>query len=936
MNSDPYLIAVGIIGKRELTDALLNDVISMLPKIIPDIEAEVLDKIRKQLEATIGVSMVTGQGIIDEKQEPWLEDAKSSIQWTYWNAYTNELKSTGFSQNVVRVLDEDTDNILDACGNANTSSAWRMQGLVMGDVQSGKTASYCGLINKAADVGYKFIVLLTGMIEDLRSQSQERMDSGFVGRDSRKILSNDREKKAIGSGRFRTVFPNVLTSVDSDFLTANEKFMRGIPLENINAPVLLVMKKNKSPLENLIGFLESQIKGRGPLNLPLLLIDDEADNASVNSKKDEDPTTINKLIREVLKRFTKSTYVAYTATPFANVFINPDGGDLFPSDFVYSLNTPSNYIGAGSIFSDAGNHQYQKQDILDAVPAFPYAHKKEWQVPALPPSLEEALQTFLISCAIRDLRGEPLRHRSMLINVTRFTDVQDRIAILVKDYIYVLTEEIKQYLAADTAWHKHARLMQLHETWEAQYADCDHSWDEIRKSLYDSVASLKVLTVNQKSEAGDRLNFGAYKNAEKGRRVIAIGGLTLSRGLTLEGLCVSYFYRNSKAYDTLLQMGRWFGYRPGYDDLCRVWMDPNVQDWFGHVADVISELKLDIRRMHANRYKPIDFGIRVRSHPDSLIVTALNKMRNTKNVEVDVSYSTAGAETAFLPGDEQVNRKNLKHAIEFVGGLGHAERIGSRCVWKRKTAAEVANFLNGLNISLMNMPFTTDITGRDRPIISFIRNNQIAALKEWDVCLSQGSGEEIPEFSVVDSDGNHRCVRPRKRQFEKVPVGSDYLKLNKQRVGDITDEMVDLSKPKIEIAKQEWAEEVERDPGKGKTVPGFMYRRYRDRPLLTIHIIEPSDPEEPSEAANAAQVRESDEAVDSGKAADAKKSRAAKKDRVMKSSDIKPRLLVAVGLSFPKYEDRDEASRVPYRLNKVALRNMGLIDAEDGDDDGDD
>lgn len=933
MNSDLFLVAVGIIGQRELTDALLNDVISMLPRIIPDIEADVLDKIRKQLEATIGVSMVTGQGIIDQKQGPWLEDAKSSTQWTYWNAYTNQLKSTGFSQTVVRVLDEDTDNILDACGNPNALSAWRMKGLVMGDVQSGKTASYCGLINKAADVGYKFIVLLTGMIEDLRSQSQERMDSGFVGRDSRKILSDDREKKAIGSGRFRTVFPNVLTSVDSDFLTANEKFMRGIPLENINAPVLLVMKKNKSPLENLIGFLDSQKKGHGSLNLPLLLVDDEADNASVNSKKDEDPTTINKLIREVLTRFTKSTYVAYTATPFANVFINPDGGDLFPSDFVYSLNTPSNYIGAGSIFSDAGNHQHQKQDILDADPAFSYGHKKEQPVAALPPSLEEALQTFLISCAIRDLRGEPLRHRSMLINVTRYTDVQDRIAILVKEYIYVLTEEIKQYLAADATWRKHARLTQLHDVWAAQYADCDYSWDQIRKSLYDSVASVKVLTVNQKSEAGDRLNFGAYKSAEKGRRVIAIGGLTLSRGLTLEGLCVSYFYRNSKAYDTLLQMGRWFGYRQGYDDLCRVWMDPDVQDWFGHVADVISELKLDIRRMHANGYKPFDFGMRVRSHPDSLIVTALNKMRNTKIVEVDISYSTAGAETAFLPEDEQVNRQNLEHAIEFVESLGPTKPIGSRCFWEKKPAAVVANFLTGLDISLMNMPFTTDITGRERPIISFIRTNQIVALTDWDICLSQGSGKEMAEFSVLNSDGTRRCIRPRKRQFEKVPAGSDYLKLNKQRVGDITDEMFDFDKTETDAAKQEWAEEVKLDSEKGKTVPGFIYRRYRKRPLLTIHIIEPSDPEESNAAVDAAQVRK---AGDSGKAGDAKKNGAAKKDRIMKSADIKSKLLVAVGLSFPKYEDRDEASRVPYRLNKVALRNMGLIGDEDEDDDGDD
>jgi hypothetical protein len=570
MSSDPFLIAVGIIGTRELTDELLNEVMGMLPKITPDLDSEALNKIRKQLESTIGISMVTGQGLHGGEQEPWLEEVKAKIKWKYWNAYSNELKSSGFGREVIRVLDEDTDNILNECGNPGADFGWRVQGLVMGDVQSGKTASYCGLINKAADAGYKFVVLLTGMIEELRSQSQERMDSGFVGRDSRTIFDGGRENSPIGSGRFRAVVPNVLTSIDFDFLTANKKVLGGIPLENISEPVLLVMKKNKSPLQNLISFLDSQMsKGNHQLALPLLLIDDEADNASVNAKKDEDPATINRLIREILKRFGKATYVGYTATPFANVFINPDesqdlGADLFPHNFVYSLNAPNNYIGAAGIFSEFGSHQYQVQDITDADSVFPYKHKKDLIFPSLPRSLCEAVETFLLSCAIRDLRKEPLRHRSMLVNVTRFTDVQGRLSNLIKDYLYALTEEIKQYLSDDDLWRRHTRLSILHDTWQMHYSACEVSWDKVRKALYDSIASIKVLTINQKSEAADRLNYGVYKKSEKGRRVIAVGGLTLSRGLTLEGLCVSYFFRNSKAYDTLLQMGRWFGYRENF------------------------------------------------------------------------------------------------------------------------------------------------------------------------------------------------------------------------------------------------------------------------------------------------------------------------------------------------------------------------------------
>lgn len=914
MSSDPFLTAVGLIGDRELTDELLDDIIGKLKIVIPELDAETLGMVRKQLESTIGVSMVTGQGLHGGDQEPWLEEVKATIKWNYWEAYVHQLKSSGFGLDVIRVLDEDTDNILNECGNPSISSGWKVQGLVMGDVQSGKTASYCGLINKAADAGYKFVVLLTGMIEELRAQTQERMDVGFVGRDSRTIFNGElegkREHRAIGSGRFRDVFPNVLTSIDFDFLATNKKVLGGILLENIKEPVLLVMKKNRSPLQNLIAFLDEQIqmsKGKHPISLPLLLVDDEADNASVNAKKDEDPATINKLIREVFKRFARRTYVAYTATPFANVFINPDIDDLFPSNFVYCLNTPSNYIGVAGVFSESGSHQHQVVDITDADSVFPYKHKKDLPVTTLPRSLEEAVETFLLSCAIRDLRSEPLRHRSMLVNVTRFTDVQNRLALVIKNYLYSLTEEVKQYLADDELWGKHAQLIALRDTWQKHFKNCNVSWTQVRKSLYESIAAVKVVTINQKSEATDRLNYGLYKKSEKGRRVIAVGGLTLSRGLTLEGLSVSYFYRNSKAYDTLLQMGRWFGYRPGYDDLCRVWMDPDVQDWFSHVAEVVGKLRLDIRRMHANRQPPSKFGMRVLSHPDALIVTALNKMRNSQQVEIAVSYSECGAETPFVPRGSKPNEDNLTLVRTFLGGIGPAEMIGNRYYWREIRATNVAGFLQKLEISNMNMAFIPDISGRERPILSFIGGNDIDALSSWDICLPQGDGASLTELGVVGSDGQVRNICPRQRQFEKVPAGSDYLKLNKQRVGDISDEMVDLSKEDLDAAKLEWEEERKRDPEKGSRIPGYLYRRYRQRPLLTIHIIEPGDPK-----------------------ADSKHF-----DRMMLSADIEPKVIVAIGVSFPGF-DGGEKDLVPYQINKVALRTMGLIsDQEDEDDDED-
>lgn len=337
-------------------------------------------------------------------------------------------------------------------------------------------------------------------------------------------------------------------------------------------------------------------------------------------------------------------------------------------------------------------------------------------------------------------------------------------------------------------------------------------------------------------------------------------------------------------------------------------MDPDVQEWFSHVANVIGELRLDIRRMHANHQPPSRFGMRVRSHPDALIVTALNKMRNAQEVEVDISYSECAAETPFLLKSPDVNSSGLASVNHFLSGLPPAEMIKNKFFWRSVSATQIAGFLRGLEISSMNVPFITDMAGRDRPILSFIGSNEIERLAKWDICLPQGEGVEIPTLSILSIDGSLRSVHPRKRQFEKVPVGADYLKLNRQRVGEIADETVDLSAKDIEDAKKEWEEERRRDPEKGKTVPGSLYRRYRKSPLLTIHLIEPRDPKDDSKH----------------------------KDRMMMAADIKSRVLIAVGLSFPKFEDGDKTARVPYRLNKVALRSMGLITDQDEDDDDED
>ncbi|WP_442776049.1 Z1 domain-containing protein [Sphaerotilus montanus] len=913
MNIDPYVTAVGLIGDNDLTDELLARVLAALRAWSPDIDDATIQGVRRQLESSRGVSHSVGQGLHGGDIAPWVQDVKASITWNYWDAYAKQLRTKNFGTEVIRVLDQDTENILTECGNPQEAGPWVSKGLVMGDVQSGKTASYCGLICKAGDAGYKIIVLLTGMIEDLRAQSQERLDEGFVGRDSRKLLAKDRADIQIGAGRFSTKRPNVLTSIDSDFLKANQDALGGIPLQNISEPVLLVMKKNISPLSNLIDFLDSQMKKGGKsLDLPLLLIDDEADNASVNGRKDEDPAKINSLIRELLGRFTMASYVAYTATPFANVLINPDvEEDLFPANFVYSLETPSSYLGVTSYFGDDAPHSGAVKNIDDADKVLPYKHKKDHPVSGLPASLKDALGVFLLSCAVRDYRKELLRHRSMLVNASRFTDVQAQIATLLKNELYILTEDIKQYLASDDLWPNHERLMRLHELWATHYTDVNMEWHDVRRMLYESISSVKVVTVNQKSEESERLNYSLYEKSRHGRRVIAVGGLTLSRGLTLEGLCVSYFYRNSKAYDTLLQMGRWFGYRPGYDDLCRIWVDPIARDWYAHLAEVVTELRHDIGRMHVQRQPPIRFGMRIKSHPDALIVTAINKMRNANEVKVAVSYSCFGAETPLLPESADRNTTNLNRAKDFAIGLSNATLEGNRIFWKGIEKDRIARFLDGLHILEINTPFMKDSVSKSRPLIDFISSNSVMELHEWDVCIPQGKGTELNDFVLSVGESSTIKIRPRTRQFERTRKNSGFLRLNKQRVGDVSDELVGFENETKTQAEQDWEKERARDKKLGLSVPGYFYRRYRIRPLLTIHFIEPSDPKpdkigEPNTE---------------------------KLKNMFSAAEIESRLLVAISISFPNFDGLKKP--VYYTLNKVALREAGLLDDEENDDDAD-
>lgn len=439
-------------------------------------------------------------------------------------------------------------------------------------------------------------------------------------------------------------------------------------------------------------------------DVPLLVIDDEADYASANTKEyrddlgeidpDADPTRTNELIRKLLNLFEKSAYVGYTATPFANVFMHHEatnksvGEDLFPRSFIINIPAPSNYIGAEKVFGleRPGDGRESRglpiiKNIADAEDIFPPRHNKWLEVESLPPSMHEAILCFVLACATRRVRGDVEADNSMLIHVTRFTLVQEQVAELVRE---VLTDIRRQLEFPGTGGDVLAKLRKL---WNTEFVPkfepiaaalpqedlSPVDWEDVEKELFKATKRITVREIN--GTAKDALDYAEHP---QGLSVIAIGGDKLSRGLTLEGLSVSYFVRTSKMYDTLMQMGRWFGYRPRYADLCRLYTSPVLAQWYRHIATATAELREEFDLVFDRGGNPLEFGHRVRTHPDGLMITAANKMRSSSRIRA--GFSGTISETVSF--DTRSAHQNLDAFNRFFEELPKNHAKGGRYVWK--------------------------------------------------------------------------------------------------------------------------------------------------------------------------------------------------------------------------------------------------------------
>jgi hypothetical protein len=612
-------------------------------------------------------------------------------KWIFWNDYEKLLINEKKSQDVIWDNEKVIDDCIDMSGDPKREGPWESRGLVMGNVQSGKTLNFIGLINKAVDAGYHTVIVIGGHLKELREQTQERVDAGVMGRDSRKFGKGVGNKIIVNSEPFGVADsvngllgrPHHGTTYHTDFTAAQARAL-GLNYSS-REPVVFVVKKNYKLLNNLQKWIEDwpddKVRDR-----PMLLIDDEADYASINTKKSAGKVAAtNAAIKGLLRTFNRKTYIGYTATPFANVFIPQYKGnneqfddDLFPRDFMAAMPVPENYCGQDYFFP-----QYSDNESISPVRNIEdeeyqtwlnLKHKKDVEVEEIPESLEDAVLCFLLVIAIRYERGFETVHNTMLVNVSRFNAVQWAVCDEIELYLTSIRRAVKASgeLEIERAL-ENPILERLHIVFQREYSDCGFDFIVLLRTLNLVCRKTKVSLVNglYKKFAQDKKSspLPYFDNDDEGLWVIAVGGLKLSRGLTLEGLSISYFLRNAAAYDTLTQMCRWYGYRLGYKDLCRLWITDESEEHYYTVANAIRQLYQDLKLMRVSDGTPNDFGLRVRASDLSLLVTAKNKMGTAKLVSV--TYNLWGNDFKKLRSfsSENKNAKNHKVIGNVISGL---------------------------------------------------------------------------------------------------------------------------------------------------------------------------------------------------------------------------------------------------------------------------
>lgn len=860
----------------EMIRATLRDVVELKRKMNQLTGEENIDEdqLVRKIETLCNVYVPATITLDDMRgHQEWLSSRRAEIQWRFWERYKRYLENDpDMPPQAIRRLDDVSDQILSRLEDPLRTGPWDRRGMVVGQVQSGKTSNYTALICKAVDSGYKLIVVLAGTHNSLRSQTQLRLDEGFLAFDTQRrgLFNPDNIRLGVGLLRWAELYHVHSLTNSSDKGDFNLKVAQQANVMIGGEPVLLVVKKNSSVLKNLLKWstslqsskqsnAQSQVHG-----IPLLLIDDEADNASINTNPilDEngdpdpemDPSKINGLIRKLLNSFEQSAYIGYTATPFANIYIADSvvneefGEDLFPRSFIINLQPPSNYLGPAKLFGltiepASGKESTSGLPLIRPVRDYsewmPDKHKKGHRPGPLPQSVKKAIKEFVLACAARSVRGQRHEHNSMLIHVTRFTMVQSYVAEQVKEELSFLQQRLRY-----GDGHAPDQIAdELKALWDTDFIPTMRGfhkydlvpvhWDQVKEELYIAASKIEVKKIN--GTAKDTLQYLEHKD---GLSVICIGGDKLSRGLTLEGLSISYYLRASRMYDTLMQMGRWFGYRDGYIDLCRLHTTSDLEGWYRDITAADEELRQMFEDMAAQEKTPEEYGLGVKTHPDGLMITAAAKMRHGQKVML--SYSQDIVETVVFFDDTDINQQNLQTTERLIRDINtrntrrNVEKTGSTYIWDDVSGEVVVDFLTD---------YITHETARK--VRSSVLTKYVKArmadkeLVEWTIALISVENNIQSDFPFVIAD---LVVGPTERSRVNDPTDSKY---RIRRLVSPRDEYIDLSEEERFQALLEtqtrWKEH--RDRSKSKEMPdlpsGLIIRGIRPakRGLLLLYVL---------------------------------------------------------------------------------------------------
>lgn len=638
--------------------------------------------------------------------EPWYTGPQDHD--IFWPSLKAKLEADPGWADAVPSLNKTSSDVVALLADPHSETI-RTRGLVLGYVQSGKTANFTATIAKAADAGYRLFIILSGVHNSLRRQTQLRLDDQLCELQPTQWVQ--------------------MTDEFSDFGNP----VKALPLvAGSQLRLLAVVKKNVSRLTNLRNWLLDAHEKGGLDKCPVLIIDDEADQASPNAAKDAelDQTKINSLLVDLLG-LPRVAYVGYTATPFANILANPaDPKNLYPRDFIYSLPKPSGYFGSEELFGSPIpepelNAADQGHDMIRFVPdseAESYkSTAKNPSTPQMTASLSEAIRWFLLATAARRLRSGEYKHSSMLIHTTMRVEPQNALVPVIQKYLKKLKKDVQD-----------GNVLGWKEQWEAEIQRepaerhdlTPLSFADIWPLIPDVLASTKVVADN--SASSERLIY-----SDDPATVIAVGGNTLSRGLTLEGLVSSFFLRTAGAYDSALQMGRWFGYRKGYEDLPRIWTTQRLKEDFQFLAEIETDLRTEIKRFEGGGATPRDIAVRIQLHPRMQVTSPL-KMQFA--IQASASFSETHPQTTYFDHTDTVvlqqNIQATSKLLEVASSSATAfPSAGSNIVYKGIAAEHVIEFLK-------RYAFNEKSEMSGGMLLQYVQTqNKFHALKEWNVAV---------------------------------------------------------------------------------------------------------------------------------------------------------------------------------------------------------